>query len=565
MVVSVSRDRPWPEVPSGNKDFTQAAVVIIGAGISGMCMAIDLIKRNKCHNFVIVEKSSGVGGTWHDNKYPGCCCDVWSMLYSYSFEQNPDWTREYPGQEEILAYLQAVAEKYGLYKYIRFNTAVEEARWDDAEQKWKVDVKVIGAKDSEFSPAYTITSDYLVSAVGQLNSPKYPQIPGLDTFKGKMMHSARWDWSYGLEGKKIAVIGNGATAAQIIPEVVKVASRTTVYQRSPNWVIPELMPPTPPSSAPSSNTCLQSAGAFARCRWTSARVFDAVTDKDSKFAQDIRDWCIGQMHAALPDQPELWAKLTPNYSPGCKRVIISDDYYPALALPNVRLETRAISQITESGIEVEGGDTEDYDLIVLATGFRTVEFMHPINVIGANGRSIKDIWKGGARALYGTTVEDLPNFGMFYGPNTNLGHNSIILMIEAQSRYLNAMVKAKLALKPRPERVKEYNDEVQEILNKSSFADPSCNSWYKNEEGRITNNWSGTVIEYQDMLSKVNWDDYIAEGSGAEMVKGKGETKLGRVQEETSVSNLTLALGALSALAVGVGYFARGSRLLRAR
>ncbi|KAJ9667039.1 hypothetical protein H2201_002873 [Coniosporium apollinis] len=538
-------------------------------------MAIDLIKRNKCHNFVIVEKSSGVGGTWHDNKYPGCCCDVWSMLYSYSFEQNPDWTREYPGQEEILAYLQAVAEKYGLYKYIRFNTAVEEARWDDAEQKWKVDVKVIGAKDSEFSPAYTITSDYLVSAVGQLNSPKYPQIPGLDTFKGKMMHSARWDWSYGLEGKKIAVIGNGATAAQIIPEVVKVASRTTVYQRSPNWVIPR-------ADAPNSALKRAIFKYVPPVRWRVRAMqmdfresfFDAVTDKDSKFAQDIRDWCIGQMHAALPDQPELWAKLTPNYSPGCKRVIISDDYYPALALPNVRLETRAISQITESGIEVEGGDTEDYDLIVLATGFRTVEFMHPINIIGANGRSIKDIWKGGARALYGTTVEDLPNFGMFYGPNTNLGHNSIILMIEAQSRYLNAMVKAvleakrqgkKLALKPRPERVKEYNDEVQEILNKSSFADPSCNSWYKNEEGRITNNWSGTVIEYQDMLSKVNWDDYIAEGSGAEMVKGKGETKLGRVQEETSVSNLTLALGALSALAVGVGYFARGSRLLRAR
>ncbi|OCL04796.1 FAD/NAD(P)-binding domain-containing protein [Glonium stellatum] len=201
--------KPWPEVPVGNKDHTSAAVVIIGAGISGMCMAIDLIKQNKCHNFIIVEKSSGVGGTWHDNKYPGCCCDVWSLLYSYSFEQNPDWTREYPGQEEILEYLVGVAEKYGLYKYIRFNTAVEAARWDDAELKWKVDVKVSGDKDSEFASNYTITTDFLVSAVGQLNQPRYPDIPGLGDFKGKVMHSARWDWSYGLEGKRIAVIGNG--------------------------------------------------------------------------------------------------------------------------------------------------------------------------------------------------------------------------------------------------------------------------------------------------------------------------------------------------------------------
>jgi cation diffusion facilitator CzcD-associated flavoprotein CzcO len=172
-------------------------------------MAIDLLKRNSLQNFIILEKSSSIGGTWHDNKYPGCCCDVWSMLYSYSFEQNPDWTREYPGQEEILDYLRKVAQKYGLYKYIRFNTSVEEARWDDETRRWNVDVRVTGGKDAEFNEAYSIDCDFLVSAVGQLNQPRYPEIEGLENFEGKVMHSARWDWSYDIQGKSVGVIGNG--------------------------------------------------------------------------------------------------------------------------------------------------------------------------------------------------------------------------------------------------------------------------------------------------------------------------------------------------------------------
>lgn len=567
--------KPWPKVPVGNRDHTNAAVVIIGAGISGMCMAIDLIKRNKCHNFIIVEKSSGVGGTWHDNKYPGCCCDVWSLLYSYSFEQNPDWTREYPSQEEILEYLIGVAEKYKLYRYIRFNTSVEEARWDDAEMKWKVDVKVSGDKESEFSNKYTITTDYLVSAVGQLNQPRYPNIPGIDDFKGKMMHSARWDWSYGLEGKRIAVIGNGATAAQIIPELVKTAAQVTVYQRSPNWVIPR-------DDAPVSSLRRALFRYVPPLRWRVRATqmdiresfYSAVNDANSASAEQIRTWCTNAMKQQLPNQPELWQRLTPDYSPGCKRVISSDDYYPALGQANCVLETRPIARITSSGIEVgdsDGGDSTAFDLIVLATGFRTVEFMHPIRITGRRGRALSDIWAGGACALYGATVEDLPNFGMFYGPNTNLGHNSIVLMIEAQSRYLNALVRrvldaragagpgtGPLALVPRKERLERFNEEVQRALNASSFADPKCASWYKTAEGRITNNWSGTVVEYQEMLAKVDWADFEALGKGSGVVFGQKETKLGRVVEETRVSNTALAVGVL---AVAGGILLRASRV----
>ncbi|KAL2822032.1 hypothetical protein BJX63DRAFT_377818 [Aspergillus granulosus] len=559
----------------GNKTYTSATVVIIGAGISGMCMAIDLIKRNNCHNFVILEKSSGVGGTWHDNKYPGCCCDVASILYSYSFEQYSKWSREYPGQEELLKYLTQVAEKYGLYKYIRFNSEVKEARWDDEEMKWKIHVEVSGDKDSQFASSYALKSDFLTSAVGQLNVPREPDIPGLKDFRGRMMHSARWDWTYNFENKRIAIIGNGATSAQIVPEVAKVASHLTVYQRTPNWVMPRLDTAVSPLQQ-----ALLTYVPPLRIRKRALAMdfresfYAAVSDSESDFAQQIRTWCFEGMRTQLANKPELWEKLTPNYAPGCKRLIISDDIYPALARENVDLETRRISRITETGIEVEDGASQEYDFIILATGFKTVEFMYPIEIYGSNGRPLSDIWKEGASAYHGVTVEDLPNFGMFYGPNTNLGHNSIILMIEAQSRYLNALVgeilkaRAKgetLALRPRPEALRRYNSELQEVLAKISFADSNCRSWYKTEEGKITNNWSGTVVDYQRNLSQVRWSDYVVEGSAKNVVERRTITHLGRVREESYMGNGSLVLTAVSVLAVVGGVLLRGSSLLRSR
>lgn len=234
-------DLPWPEVRVGNANHANTAVLIIGAGISGICTAIDLIRQNKCHNFIIVEKSGGVGGTWHDNKYPGCCCDVWSALYSLSYEQNCEWTREYPGQEEILAYLVGVAQKYKIYEHVRFNTSVEGAVWDEEEKKWKVDVKTAeGSKDAEFNPRYEIKADFLVSAVGQLNQPKWPEIDGIGDFLGKKMHSARWDWSYDLKDKKIAILGNGLFCLSsimrlIYTDIQQVAPQLKSPPKSSKW------------------------------------------------------------------------------------------------------------------------------------------------------------------------------------------------------------------------------------------------------------------------------------------------------------------------------------------
>lgn len=438
---------------------------------------------------------------------------VWSHLYSYSFEQKPDWTREYPGQEEILQYLMGVAQKYDLYRHIRFNTAVESAKWDDATKKWKTEVSVQGAKDAEFGSTYTITSDFLVSAVGQLNVPRMPDIPGVDEFRGKIMHSARWDWSYDLRGKKVAIIGNGATAIQIIPEIVKEVRHLTIHQRTPNWIIPRL-----DTTIPAWKRNLYKY--IPMIRWRKrADMMDfregfhaAIFDHSSTTAQLLEEQSKDHMHTQLPNRPDLWEKLLPNYTIGCKRVLIADNYYPIFLRDNVRLETGKIDKITAQGIVTEGNE-EEYDLIILATGFRTVEFMHPIDVTGSAGQTLSSIWKEGGEALYGITVKGLPNFGMLYGPNTNLGHNSIILMIEAQSKYINALIKEVIAarrrgdtlvIEPNDKKLKEYNDEIQAELEKSSFADPTCNSWYKmKESGKITNNWSRTVVAYQKVSGDV--------------------------------------------------------------
>ncbi|KAL1954542.1 hypothetical protein VTO42DRAFT_1052 [Malbranchea cinnamomea] len=533
----------------GNKEFSNVSVVVIGGGISGLCTGIELLKYN-IRNFVILEKSAGLGGTWRDNKYPGCCCDVNSHLYSFSFEQNPNWTRLYPGQEEILDYLYRVSGKYGLTRYIRFSSFVDEARWDDEARKWKTHVKVTGAKDAEFVEEYTITSDFLVSAVGQLNYPHYPSIEGLNDFKGKMMHSARWDWSYDLKGKKVGIIGNGASAAQIIPEIAPDVSHLTIFQRTPNWIIPrqdmQIWKPVrtlfklfPPLLWKFRSLIMDLREAY----------FAAIVDPTSKWSNWLRDESITLMKQQLPGRPDLWEKLTPNYPPGCKRIIITDDYFPTLRRDNVTLETGRIDRITEKGIVVDGVEHE-FDLIILATGFRTVEFMHPIKVYGANGTPLSEVWKNGARALYGVTVESLPNFGILYGPNTNLGHNSIILMIEAQARYIRALIQTvlrarqaggSLAITPRKERLDEFNHDIQAALAKSSFAHPNCQSWYKRDDGLITNNWSSTVVDYQKLLSKIRWDDFNFDGTGPVAVQKKESRdrkavkNIGRVREESLV------------------------------
>ncbi|WEW57145.1 hypothetical protein PRK78_002606 [Emydomyces testavorans] len=540
------------QIPEASKESTKAAVVIIGAGISGLCIAINLLKHN-INKFVILEKSAELGGTWRDNTYPGCSCDgAFETAHGYN-------------------YLQRIAEKYDLYRYIRFNSEVEESRWNDAQSKWRTKVKVTGSEDGEVGEEYSIASDFLVSGVGQLNSPKYPTIPGIETFKGKMMHSARWNWSYELKGKKIGIIGNGATAAQIIPEIAQEASHLTIFQRTPNWVIPRAdmavwklfrvifryLPPT-----------LWMARALAMDLREIIHV--VMRAPNSVFAALLRKASLLMMHRALPNRPDMWKKLTPKYPLGCKRVILSDDYFPTLARENVSLETGHIDSLTEKGAVVDGVEQE-LDVLILATGFRTVDFMHPIKIYGRDGKPLSEIWHAGARALYGVTIRDLPNFAMLYGPNTNLGHNSIILMIEAQCRYILVLIEAVLrarergellAITPKPGKVEEFNSNLQMALSSTAFASPQCQSWYKTADGLIINNWSGTVVDYQKLLSKLDWNDFDLEGSKTQEMQMMSVMKLGRVREESLLGLKGLGITTASALAIASVLAYKGLHLL---
>ncbi|KAF3492389.1 uncharacterized protein GIQ15_01906 [Arthroderma uncinatum] len=564
--------KSWPEFSlSSGQPFTNTTVIIVGAGIGGMCVAIDLIKRNNCRDFVILEQSAGVGGTWHANTYPGCAVDLQSIVYSYSFAPNSNWSRDFPGQKEIMSYLTRVAQEYSLYEHIRFCSTAESAVWDDELKKWNTSVTVAkGSKDAEATSNYTISSDFFVSAVGQLSQPRWPEIEGLDSFKGKIMHSAAWDWTYDLKDKRIAVIGSGCSAVQIVPELAKVANKVTVFQRTPHWILPR-------GDYEISNLrkTMYRYFPFWQRYWRRRYVDLNETEYTSNnFAEHeenkkLKQAALNMMHEQLPNQPELWKKLTPDYPVGCKRVVVSDFFFPALNLPQVGLEVRPIHSITDHTVRLvgTGGHVEDadchYDLIVMATGFRSTDFLHPMKIFGRNGRALHEMWKDGAKAYRGTCADDMPNFGMILGPNTGLLHNSFILMIEAQSRYINGLIKpviearnqgGVLSLTPRPEKTEEYNAKLQRRLKSFAVNSSQCTNWYKTESGLITKLWPGMVLEFQKLMEQVNYDDYESEGSSKHIVQSRPLYKVGRVVEEGGIlENLSLVNIAVLGTSVVVG------------
>lgn len=364
----------------------------------------------------------------------------------------------------------------------------------------------------------------------------------------------------------------GATAVQIVPEVAKVASHLTVVQRSPNWLVPRGDQATPEYLK---KIYRYIPGFRQRHRDNLMNVRESfhtfLVDPESQSTKDFQNFSRDMLKSQLLGRPDLLKKLTPDYPMGCKRILLTDEYLPALCQENVSLETRRLKEFTPNGILVEGEELE-CDLIIFATGFRTVDFMHPIKVTGINQRPLSEDWKDGARALYGVAVENLPNFGMLYGPNTNLGHNSIILMLEARSQYITTLVKRVLDLRsqgkyiqvlPRAEKVQHFNEELQDALSKTAFSHPGCNSWFKTSAGLVTNNWPGTVIEYQSLLSKVDWNDYeiIDETAGASHLHA---AEVESLNQEAKVSYKAMALTVLSVLAVA-GLLRDGERLLRLR
>lgn len=479
---------------------TNVTAVIVGAGMSGLLAGIRL-KKAGIDDFVILERSASVGGTWYDNQYPGASCDVPSHLYSYSFAPNPNWTRAFARQPEILAYFRDIAERYGLGSHIRFGTEVEGATFDEDEGRW-----LVRAGDGR-----RWSGRIFIIGTGQLNRPWTPDIPGKDSFKGVQFHSARWRHDIDLTGKRVASIGNGASAVQYIPEIAPLAEKLTIFQRSANWIIPRpdaeitpkqharyaKLPIIPKLIRLLIYTINESRwGAFKKTgSWASRRL--------EKMARD-------QLETQVAD-PKLREVLTPDYPIGCKRILITDDYYPAVTRPNVEIVTDPIARILPDGIETRSGRRVPLDVIVWGTGFETAGLLAPMEIVGRGGKRLHDAWAKGAEAHRGVTVAGFPNMFILYGPNTNLGHNSIIFMSERQMDYAMQLIELLLKrnlryLDVRPDAQDAYNRELQAKLATTVWA-ANCGSWYKHD-GKITNNWSGSTIEFWRQMRRADLDAY---------------------------------------------------------
>jgi cation diffusion facilitator CzcD-associated flavoprotein CzcO len=474
-------------------------VAILGAGFAGLCMGLKLQAGGET-DFVILEKADRVGGTWRENIYPGSGCDIPSHLYSYSFEPNPDWPEVFSAQPDILAYIEGVVEKHGLSKHIRFGSEVVSAEWDDAVSLWRI---VTRAGDH-------LTAQALVTAWGQLNRPKVPPIEGRDSFSGAAFHSAQWDASVDLAGKRVAVIGNGASAIQFVPQVAKVAGQLILFQRSPNWIVPRMNRP-------------YTAEEMARFRAEPAAM-RKVRDEIFQMAEDrlaarragtlpVEEVPIPLAHlqAQVPDVA-LRAKLTPDYELGCKRVLISNDFYPALLRDNVELVTEGVARMTPEGVVDAAGRLHAVDVVIYATGFETRSFAGDTQVTGLGGLSLDTAWADGPEAYLGISTPGFPNLFMLYGPNTNLGHNSIIYMIEAQADYVIQALAAPGPVAVKPEVSRRYNDALQADLANTPWAG-SCTSWYKTANGRILNNWPHTAKAYADAVARFEPADFDIVGA----------------------------------------------------
>lgn len=483
------------------------SIAIIGAGFGGIGAAIQL-KRAGFSDITIFEKADDVGGTWRENTYPGAACDVPSHLYSFSFELKPDWGRRFAEQPDILGYLRTCATKYDVTRHIRFRTEVSAARFDRNTGLWSV---TLG--DGTVEQVHV-----LISACGQLSRPGYPRIHGLESFSGEMFHSANWNHDYDLAGKRVAVIGTGASAIQFVPAIAPKVQQLTVFQRTAPHVIPKVDFAYPRILK---TVFRRVPGLLRASRWATYAQYEPRALMFTKFPQIsvvYEQKFLRYLRREIPD-PDLRQKLTPADPIGCKRVLLSNDWYAALRRANVIVETAAITEVTSHAVITADGTAHEADAIILGTGFRANDFLAPMKVIGLDGRDLNQTWRDGAEAYLGITIPGFPNLFLLYGPNTNLGHNSIILMLESQIRYVVDAVSRLSAdgiswMDVKPEVHAAYSDEMQRRLSNTIW-DRECTSWYKNAAGRNTNNWPDFTFSYYAATRKLDPADYHFERVGA--------------------------------------------------
>ena len=474
--------------------------LIIGAGFGGLGMGIRL-KQSGQNDFAIWEKAGDLGGCWRDNVYPGAACDVPSHLYSFSFAPKKDWTYKFAPQAEILDYMRECATEHGLRPHLHFKHEVALAEYDEARHRWQV-TSIDGT---------TIEATYLITATGQLNRPAKPNLPGLSSFNGPIFHSAEWRHDIELGHKNIAVVGTGASAIQFVPEIAKHAKSLNLFQRSAPYVIPK---PDRKYSAMEHWLLKKLPGTYALSRLKTYLQYESrfLGFRFLKQAMGFMSWSWRRfMHNEVNDET-LRTKLTPDYDMGCKRILIANNYYSTLAQANVEVNNTGITSIDEHGIIDGEGQHYPADIIVLGTGFKATDFLSPIRIKGRSGVILNEAWESGAEAYLGINVHQFPNMFMLYGPNTNLGHNSIVYMLESQINYvLRAVAFANKehasAIEVLAEPQRSFNSTIQHNL-KETVWNQGCTSWYQRDDGKNTVNWPGFTFQYRQLTKVFNAENY---------------------------------------------------------
>lgn len=499
------RESPAPPAASarpGALPPTQRhGIVIVGSGFAGLCMGIRL-KQAGIEDFVILERGDDVGGTWRDNHYPGAACDIPSVLYSFSFEPNPHWSRKYPTQPELLEYQRHCARKYGLLPHLRLQADVTQCRWDRATGAWHVTTR----------DGRCFIGTVLVSGMGGLSNPAYPDIPGRERFAGPAFHSAQWDHAVDLRGRRVAVIGSGASAIQFLPRIAPQVAHLDYYQRTPPWVLPK----DDRRMKPWEQRLLGALPFLQKLwRWATYGMLEmrVVAFTRAPWLMKGVEWlALRQMRRHI-DDPALLRRLTPSYRAGCKRILLANDYYPALARPNVEVVTERIREITPTGLVTQDGRLRPADVLIYATGFKVQELAAPGLYLDGEGRDLAERWRGAPQAFLGTAVPGYPNLFFIVGPNTGLGHNSIIYMIESQVRYivdaiLTMQRQGLREVRVRDDVTRRYNDRLQRLLQGTVWTSGGCKSWYLNAEGRNTTLWPTFTFLFRRRLSRFRPQHY---------------------------------------------------------
>ncbi len=483
---------------------TSLSVGIIGAGPGGLALGM-LLARAGFRDFAIFDREDGVGGTWRINTYPGLACDVKSHLYSYSFDLNSHWSRLWSPQPEILAYFERCADKYGLRAHLQLHTEIGSARWESDTQRWCLTTSA--GEEHRFN--------VVVSAVGLFTRPVFPDLVEQEPFTGTVMHSSRWDHSVQLDGARVAVLGTGSTASQLIPELAKVAGKVYSVQRSPTWILPK----------PDRHYTPREHWAFARIPfakrlyrtrlWLRSEANISVIEHGSEKTQDFTAIALNMLEKNVGDE-ELRRKLTPDHPMGCKRLVFSSDYLPALTRPNVEVVASPARYLRARSLVTEDGTELDVDVVVCATGYAAADYLGQLDVTGEHGTTLREVWQDGAQAYLGMAVPGFPNLFMLYGPNTNVGSNSVIFMLEAQARYIVRALKymrrkGRTYVAVRPAALAEFITKIDRWMTGTVWT-TQCSNYFRAANGRVVTQWPRSARSFWGMTRRFKPADFSFSG-----------------------------------------------------